>query len=323
MGQTRQSRTLGYVLRAVGVIAAIAFVFGYMTITENTGMRGNPLILFGGIALFGGLFWNWGSRHLARPAEEVLAADKRPPVVYLRSFANEANATDAERGFAAMFEPIGPFVAIGAPGEKLPPLGAARLYLAGRNWKQKVSELLRQAELVLVYGGETPGLGWEVSRVRKMLHPSRVTIMVPNDAASYEAFRMIARKKANLNLPPFPGGKLLKFATGGVAGFVSFDDNWNAQFTPLPRAANRGLGMSEHYTVESGRAWAALHGIYSRRGVAVPEPPRNWLLVYYSVIKWYIIIVLIAGVVAAAGFAVLWYLGMVGFDNQTGPYWIR
>lgn len=318
MSEVRQNRGFGVLLRVVAVIASIVFVFAYAAYVESSSLRGNPFIFIGGVAAIGGFFWSWGGRHLAPLAEEVLANDKRPPVIYLRSFANEKHVSDVEQSFSKMFETVGPFVAIGAPGERLPPLGAARLYLEDDNWQAKVAEFLQRAKLVLIYGGETPGLGWEVGKVRELLHPSRAVVMVPNDKSGYEKFRETAQRAAGIELPGFPSGGQMKYATPGVAGFLTFDNNWHSHFTALPKAANRGSGTPYNYNAETGRAWAALAEVYGRLGLKVPKPKRNWFMLYFRIVQFYLLLVL----VLIALFFAMWGLGIIGVDDQAGPFWI-
>jgi hypothetical protein len=53
---------------------------------------------------------------------------------------------------------FGPFVAIGKPGEALPPAGAARTYKSDNPWQVRVLELIRSSKLVLMLAGSTEGL---------------------------------------------------------------------------------------------------------------------------------------------------------------------
>lgn len=82
------------------------------------------------------------SKLKALSVDELLAQDKRPPVLYLRSFSEDMR-NPRGRILKAIFDPtdgyqsreeemvewaeaIGPVVAVGHPGERLPELGAAR-----------------------------------------------------------------------------------------------------------------------------------------------------------------------------------------------------
>jgi hypothetical protein len=70
-------------------------------------------------------------------------------------------------GEALLIEPLktlGPVVAVARPGERVPPIGAARLY-ARRDWQQVVRSILDRAQLVLMFAGTTPGFQWELNHI--------------------------------------------------------------------------------------------------------------------------------------------------------------
>ena len=318
--QPKQSRAFGYFLRVFGIILCFALFVAVQEIYPSNDDAGKAALIAGTLLAF--WFWRWGSQHLQPLAEEVMANDPRPPILYLRSFTNEAQVFDEERGFADMFAPTGPLVAIGQPGERLPPLGAARLYLEDENWHERVLELLEQSRLVLIYGGETPGLGWELRQVRARLHPSRLTIMVPNDPAAWERFRALAYEKADLNLPPMPTGKLVRHASPGVVGFLSFDNQWNPHFTPLPKKTTRSVGSGLAASDTAAQSAVALSEIYSNLGLQVEKPGRSVTLIYIKIVRIYLFIVLAIAIVVGIFGYIYWSNGMLGFDNQEGPYWI-
>ena len=70
----------------------------------------------------------------------------------------------AEEFLVSLLDPLGPVIAIGRPGEKIPPVGAARMYL-GDEWKDVVQDLLKQSQLILMFAGTTNHFGWELQRV--------------------------------------------------------------------------------------------------------------------------------------------------------------
>ena len=63
-----------------------------------------------------------------------------------------------------MLDGIGPFVAIGDPKEKLPDLGAARLYVSDE-WREVVIELLARVSLVVMRVATTEAVRWELQQV--------------------------------------------------------------------------------------------------------------------------------------------------------------
>ena len=88
--------------------------------------------------------WRRSRQHEALGADEAMALDPRPPILYLRSFQDDADSTidetrrawtrgwlkilrppSPEEELAAIFERLGPVVAIGKPGEDLPGAGCS------------------------------------------------------------------------------------------------------------------------------------------------------------------------------------------------------
>ncbi len=83
---------------------------------------------------------------------------------------------------------IGPVVAIGMPGERLKPLGAARLYCEDDKWKQRVEELIRtSAAIVFVCEIPTEGFMWEIDRISELADPTTVLGLVMGDGMDNSA----------------------------------------------------------------------------------------------------------------------------------------
>ena len=60
---------------------------------------------------------------------------------------------------------LGSAMAIGRPGEKLPQIGAARVYYDDNEWRDRVEKLIRSARLLVIRTGIGEGLRWEVEHV--------------------------------------------------------------------------------------------------------------------------------------------------------------
>ena len=105
-----------------------------------------------------------GKRIAARSAQR-LRADRRQPVVFLRAFADDSLAVAGvaaegswisraqrrrlESAIDEWCERIGPFVALGRPGERLPLDGAARDYAAA-DWDSKSMLFLHDASMIVL-----------------------------------------------------------------------------------------------------------------------------------------------------------------------------
>lgn len=166
-----------------------------------------------------------------------------------------------ERRLNRLFGRFGPVVAVGKPGEPLPPLGARRFYLEpdGGAWQPEVSELIRRARLVIIVAaiGEHAGSGegtlWEYAEAVRLLPPSRVVLVAFGRRDEYERFRTRATEyfaeRAGDGIPPppeLPGWpehlrpRLLRSAYP-FHGIVRFDAGWAAEFRHFDATAERGL----------------------------------------------------------------------------------
>jgi hypothetical protein len=188
-------------------------------------------------------------RHTVSSAGELLSQDSRPPVVYLRPF-SEDPATAANPVFGFMLAPskygyalrteeeqvsevmneIGPFIAIGRPGESLPALGAAREYVSDLDWQAKVIELVSKAQLVLVRPGPTKGFWWEIETIVKSVPANKVALLIPYDKEEYEGFRQACMYYFPRPLPEYPKWT---HGWGTLRAVVYFSSDWTAKLQSL------------------------------------------------------------------------------------------
>ncbi|KOV85377.1 hypothetical protein [Nocardia sp. NRRL S-836] len=78
---------------------------------------------------------------------------------------------------------LGPVIAVGRPGERLPRLGAARFYLPDDDWKSGVRELMGLCRLIVLRLGPGTGLWWEVEEARTTQPPGKLVLLMPGDCA--------------------------------------------------------------------------------------------------------------------------------------------
>ncbi len=189
-----QGRAMLYGGHALGWAGLGSAAYGLLN-TANTDLV--PLLLgpFGaGVVaqLIAGPLTRKGRRVLQPTAAEVLAADPRRPVLFLRSFRDDdaeivvsvdnKGAVGTERLEEAIgppFSPYGPLVAIGKPGEEVPHFGAARSYFGDADWKGAIARWMDQALLLLVVPGMTKGLGWEMERIAERRHGHKMLMLMP------------------------------------------------------------------------------------------------------------------------------------------------
>jgi hypothetical protein len=156
------------------------------------------------------LLWRRARRHASLDAREVQEQDPRPPVVLLRSFADDelemsglpelmwSPPTTMSWVAAERLASIGPVVAVGEPGEELPPLGPYRLFLPAGNWHVEVERLIASARAVFLVLGRSQGVLWELERILARENPGGVTVIVPPAEPGdleqrWEAFLALAR----------------------------------------------------------------------------------------------------------------------------------
>jgi hypothetical protein len=214
------------------------------------------LLLYGGLAVLCVLVvvlgWNAarrGRRHLQASADELRASDPRPPVLYLRSFeaddvmaASKGLGDSAEEALVAALTVIGPVVALGEPGEKLPPLGAARAYTANDRWQLHISDWAAEASQVVLLAGHTASFWWEVRHLAAVRALNKAVFLLPGGNA-YATFRdRFMREVPGVNLPAGLPGTDQLFA---IAGILRFHGNtpWLQPVAPGAMTKTRWMSM--------------------------------------------------------------------------------
>jgi hypothetical protein len=243
--RARRSRSIGAVLLAVGVaIIPVLYAFSVRQEVAGESLPAGAIgvVAFPALVITAALV-TLGRRLRAKGAEAALAADTRAPVVYLRPFdvdrvamASSPTTRMRVRPFRSQFtrhyeqrlaralRNVGPFVAIGDPTERMPQLGAARLYAADADWQRKIDELTDRAGVVVLHAGESDGLAWEVDHVVADEAPERVIVSLPvtlqrGKPSRQERYDEFRRRFGDVFPRPLP-------ATIGENQFLYFDADW-------------------------------------------------------------------------------------------------
>lgn len=178
--------------------------------------------------------YKFAKRLRAPNALTVMRKDPRPPVLLLRAFnddhvsvSNVAPLSDWRRvgakvGFerAVSFEELvydlfsrcGPVIAIGRPGEFVPPLGASRFWVSDSRWQQAIQDLLNESQRVVLIMGQLQGregLTWEARKVLSLERQEKAVFLMPpveeREARSrWESYRDVSANR----LPDYQGGEL-------------------------------------------------------------------------------------------------------------------
>ena len=209
-----ENRALGRFLVLAGRIWLYLGTFGVLYLAlESWPASGNLLVaipvklaafVVGGVlcAVVGSLMVSYGRRLQVPPGEPLLMDPTAPLVLYLRSFSADSNLAPgteaetallptAEEALARHLERVGTVVAIGRPGEALPPIGVPRVYRSDAEWQAAVLGLMQRARLTVLAYGSSPGLVWEISAALAHVAPGRFLLWFPTREL-WHAFRDFA-----------------------------------------------------------------------------------------------------------------------------------
>jgi hypothetical protein len=152
------------------------------------------------VPLFGPQLLERGRRLRATDASAVLAADRRPPILYLRSFEDDDLPDPAlpsifavyrlgfrppfvrhryERTLTQALSRIGPVICLGRPGDEVPEVGAARFYVFDEVWPTAVTHCLRHSSAVVFTIGHGRALWWEIETALKLIPLERLLFFFP------------------------------------------------------------------------------------------------------------------------------------------------
>jgi hypothetical protein len=129
-------------------------------------------------------------RHFQVSADSLLAVDKRPPILFLRSFTDDerqqyGNSQSAlldfslETRLANHFLHFGPFIAVGSSKDTVPQPGAARALLADDEWQARVLGWMESASLIVMYCGKTKWVNWELQKIIERGRSTSLILMLP------------------------------------------------------------------------------------------------------------------------------------------------
>jgi len=131
-----------------------------------------------------------GRRMRAWDALSLLERDRRTPVLYLRSFQDD-DVDDPtppvwaglrqryEHGLARVLGSLGPVISIGQPGEELPQIGTARLYVPNEDWQQAVTYFFTHAAAVVIMVGKSEGIWWEITEAVRLVPREKLLFFFP------------------------------------------------------------------------------------------------------------------------------------------------
>jgi tetratricopeptide (TPR) repeat protein len=125
------------------------------------------------------------------------------PIRILRLLLGIAVDTEEEQ-MGRFLSTLGPFVAIGKPGERFSTPGASRTYVTNDEWQNVVVELAKSSRIVVLQPSSTEGIWWEVEQVFKLVERQRILLCMVNfrhKQNEYERFRIRAESFLQTPLP--------------------------------------------------------------------------------------------------------------------------
>lgn len=160
---------------------------GDMFVANNSAVRqvGFLLTHFALLGIVGLMLGRWCVKRSAILYQRDAPEDPRSPILYLRPFREDLRPLAwRPRLLSSLFLPClgeprsidevvlsgacedGPVLAIGRPGEQIPPLGAARVYVEGNDWQTVVASLAAKAKYIVLVVDPTPGVLWEIEQTK-------------------------------------------------------------------------------------------------------------------------------------------------------------
>jgi hypothetical protein len=215
------ARVLGAVTAGLALWLFVLFIKQPVSEAYESAVEVVPaLVLMSAAAYFVRALGRRGRQHAALDANAALLNDRRRPILYLRSFQDDPYLMDhewdsvmrtrygraerlrrpspiatmftgggrLEEGLARVVAPIGPLVAIGAPDEPLPQLGASRAYFTNDTWQSAIIDWVDTAQLIIKVAGPTQWIRWEFDTILdRNAWPKLLVLMPPSTREDHAA----------------------------------------------------------------------------------------------------------------------------------------
>jgi len=222
VSRARAFKVVGWAFIAAALVAGIMF----------TPLAGIIPLFFGYLCL------RRVKKFVVKSGKEVIEKDTRSPVLYLRSFQDEEEDSSVVNYFRSafasnrrdlaktvppagireqdalghVFRKIGPYIALGKPGEELPELGSSKLYVPNESWQKTVLDFFTRSKLIIFRAGETEGLRWELTELVKRVDPVKVVMLLPVGDEGYSRFCRWANSILPTALPQeYPASRIVVF----------------------------------------------------------------------------------------------------------------
>ena len=254
----------------------------------------------GGLFSVGVLVRRWAKRKAAPTAAELLRADPRPPVLYLRAFRDDmamrgvtfqelhqpfilGRELSEEEQLAAAVASVGPLIAIADPGSRFQNVGAAKASYADDAWQAGVQKLIAESALVLIRVSSTDFVYWEIEQAWRIAGPQK-TIFLFGDLTAASDFKQ--RFEALTGFKVDVVSKRNTDAPGSIKLAVRVAADGDVLTAPV-----NPVGWWRRRFAAS--ALPQLQAALSRLDDRVEPPPLNWSLIVFLGI-WPVLLVFLA-----------------------------
>jgi hypothetical protein len=174
---------------------------------EQAGLANYHLLVAIGILAAAVALGRTARAHAMPSAIELATRDRRPSILYLRSFRDDDLRIRTHRSerrgpldnyvavllwavFVRMrerFEEVlvwqlwwhGPVIAIGSPKRPRLRLGSPRLYISAEHWQHEIQGMMHAARFVVMVLGRTRGLAFELERICQLGLTGKLLLVVP------------------------------------------------------------------------------------------------------------------------------------------------
>lgn len=156
---------------------------------------------------------------MRKTLQDIQHEDSRAPVLFLRSFLNDrvdltqrkfnleqwmldagSRSITLDDIMLAEGTMHGPTVALGNPDDTAPPYGVARGYFEHDSWKQAVTNLCRDSQLIIMVLDSTAGVDWEISHIVEQHYASKTLFLIaPQDAAGSTGTDLLVRALSSID----------------------------------------------------------------------------------------------------------------------------
>lgn len=214
------------------------------------------------IIAIGLLFIRKGKQYSVERGDVILEKDSRQPILYLRTFhEDDLNLTTKQllkgfwksdkkahkrknlskyvpfdvgreqRSIARIFQKIGPYVALGKPGETLPELGSFKMYVSNEGWQETILKLMQNSRLVIFSAGKSESLRWELKQIVQSVNPLKLLLILPIRDDIYSDFILWANEIFPCKFPvEYPPKRL-----------VVFNEYWSLEYLGIQKTLTSTL----------------------------------------------------------------------------------